>query len=66
METVKVFYKFFEVENRDAFSPDEYVSTENFSRLIGEYNFDEKVVCQVERSGGKCGHLHNRGWVGLG
>lgn len=65
MEKVEVFYNFFEVENREAFSPDEYVSTANFSRLIGEYNFDEQVVCQVERSGGKCGHFHNRGWVGV-
>lgn len=65
MEKVEVFYKFFEIENREAFSPDAYVSVENFSRLIGEYNFDEQVVCQVERSGGKCGHFHNRGWVGV-
>ncbi|WP_323913278.1 hypothetical protein [Aeromonas veronii] len=65
MDKVEVFYKFFEVENREAFSPDASVSIESFLRLIGAYNFDEQVVCQVENGGGKCGHFHNRGWVGV-
>ncbi|MBW3529267.1 hypothetical protein KO533_22270 [Shewanella sp. NKUCC05_KAH] len=65
MEKVEFFERFFEVENRVAFSPDSFVTIENFSRLIGEYNFVEKVVCQVEKNGGKCGHLHNKGWLGI-
>ena len=51
MDKVEVFYKFFEVENREAFSPDASVSIESFLRLIGAYNFDEQVVCQVENGG---------------
>ncbi|EOG9063581.1 hypothetical protein ACLK5F_004403 [Vibrio fluvialis] len=65
MDQVKSFSHYFEVENREAYNPDAFVTITNFSKLIGAYDFDDQVICQVEKNGGKCGHPHNKGWLGV-
>ncbi|MDE9430264.1 hypothetical protein [Xenorhabdus bovienii] len=64
-EKSEFFSNFIEIENRSAFSNEQEISPENFKELIGQYKFDEDVVCQVKGAKGICHQNHKSGWLGI-
>jgi predicted metal-dependent hydrolase len=61
------FRNFQQIRDRKAFDDACVISKENFEDLVGDYDFDHDVKCQVERKGTKdilCGHDHQKGYLG--
>lgn len=66
MSTYSQFFtRFYEIDTRPAFSPNKEIAPENFKELVGEYQFDEDVICQVKGSNGICRQKHRKGWLGV-
>lgn len=63
-EDPKFFKRFFEIDTRPDFDVAASITLDNFQSLVGEYHFDEEVICQVRKSDGNCGHKHLHGWLG--
>ncbi|MGG7444940.1 hypothetical protein ACQ3G7_02495 [Kosakonia oryzendophytica] len=59
------FSKFFEIAKRKSFSPKQEISPENFKELVGYYELDENVCCQVKTKKGFCHKNHMTGWLGV-
>ncbi len=63
-EEPRLFKFFHEIESRPCFDANASVTLTNFESLVGEYHFHDEVKCQVNKSDGNCGHMHQRGWLG--
>ncbi|EIY2645716.1 hypothetical protein MMK76_001016 [Klebsiella aerogenes] len=64
-DKTEYFSKFFEIEKRESFSPNQEISPDNFKELVGYYELDENVSCQVKTKRGFCRKNHMIGWLGV-
>ncbi|MGS0635648.1 hypothetical protein [Citrobacter sp. VF227] len=64
-DKTEYFSKYFEIGNRKSFSSKQEISPENFKELIGYYELDEDVSCQVKTKRGFCRKNHKTGWLGV-
>jgi len=62
-ESAKYFTAVREIVSRPNFDADFIVTLENFASLVGEYQLDEDVACQLDRQGTLCRREHRHGWV---
>ena len=63
-EKPRLFKIFDEIDSRPQFDASASVTLSNFESLVGEYHFDVEVKCQVNKSEGNCGRMHQHGWLG--
>jgi hypothetical protein len=60
------FDSFEQIRELKGYRPDNPLTIENYSRILGWYQFPKKCACCVRReSGTLCRTLHNNGWVAL-
>lgn len=64
-DKTEYFSKYYEIENRESFSSEQEISPDNFKELVGYYEFDENVSCQVKTKRGFCRKNHKIGWLGV-
>lgn len=60
------FDNFEQIRELKGYRPDNPLTVENYSRILGWYQFPKRCACCVRReSGTLCRTLHNNGWVAL-
>ncbi|TYL41602.1 MULTISPECIES: hypothetical protein [Dickeya] len=64
-DKTEYFSKYFEIEDRKSFSSEQEISPENFKALVGYYELDGNVSCQVKTKRGFCRKNHKIGWLGV-
>ena len=60
------FDTFEQIRELTGYRPDNPLTVDNYSRILGWYQFPKKCACCVRReSGTLCRTLHNNGWVAM-
>lgn len=61
---VRSFGTYEEIRSLPNFRESNPITKATYSRIVGDYNFDEEVHCCYQKDNGNlCGELHKKGWV---